>query len=93
MWNIYEFNDLQMRIIQDGIQKNLDVNLYAKPEFDWMQMEQIELGLEAKIDASLYADTSYSPDLMKYIRFCITVNMPVILIQPIDENYNMKGSN
>ena len=36
-----QFNKKQRRIIEEGLEKKLDVSIYAKPEFTWMQMKEI----------------------------------------------------
>ena len=35
-----------MKEIRDGLEKNLDISLYADPKFDYMQMVEIKIGLE-----------------------------------------------
>ena len=57
-----------MREIRLGLEKGLDVSIYAKPEYDWMQMEEIRLGLEKDIDVSEYAKPEYDWMQMEEIR-------------------------
>ena len=38
----------QMDQIRKGLEKGLDVSIYAKPEFDDFQMEEIRIGLLGK---------------------------------------------
>lgn len=42
--------------IRKGLEKGIDVSIYAKPDFEWRQMREIREGLEAGIDVSSYAD-------------------------------------
>ena len=41
-----QFNKLQQEEIRLGLEKGLDVSVYAKKEFDDFQMKQIRYGLE-----------------------------------------------
>ena len=54
-----DYGDVQKRFIIMGIEKGLDVSIYAKPEFDGVQMLQIKLGLEYGIDVSIYAKPEF----------------------------------
>jgi len=67
-----QFNEYQKSEILDGIRKglenNLDVSIYAKPEYSWKQMHQIREGLEANLDVSEYAKPKYSGQKMEEIR-------------------------
>jgi hypothetical protein len=49
-----------MRHIRWGLEKHLDVSVYAKPEFSWEQMEQIRFGLEQGFAVSVYAKPEFS---------------------------------
>ena len=40
--------------IRDGVNNNLDVSIYAKPEFNWEQMKEIRKGLEDGLDMGKY---------------------------------------
>ena len=53
------FNENQMLEIQLGLEKKLDVSIYAKPEYDWEQMQHIRFGLENGLDVSIYAKPEY----------------------------------
>lgn len=37
-----------MKEIKEGLESEVDVSIYAKPEFDWEQMQQIRIRLEAE---------------------------------------------
>lgn len=43
-----------------GLERNLDVEWYAKPEFESEQMSQIRQGLEQNLDVSWYAKPEYN---------------------------------
>ena len=43
-----QFDKKQRRIIEEGLEKNLDVSIYAKTEYSWEQMEQMRLELSEK---------------------------------------------
>lgn len=55
-----QFDEDQLEIIRSGINSDLDVTIYAKPEFASQQMHQIRLGLEEKLDVSVYAKPEIS---------------------------------
>ena len=63
-----QFNENQKHRIIKGLNDNLDVSIYAKPEFDWLQMEQIRKGLENNLDVSKYAKPEISWREMEQIR-------------------------
>ena len=44
-----------MEEIRLGLEDNLDVSVYAKPEFESFQMRQIKSGLKRNLDVSVYA--------------------------------------
>lgn len=46
----YNFNEGQKEQINLGLEKNLDVSIYAKPEFNWLQMDEIRLGLYKELE-------------------------------------------
>ena len=50
-----QFNYFQQKEIKQGLQDNLDVLIYAKPEYSDNKMHQIRLGLLKKLDISIYA--------------------------------------
>ena len=63
-----QFNEKQQKQILLGIEKKVNVSIYAKPEYSWKQMHQIREGLEAKLDVSEYAKPKYSGQKMEEIR-------------------------
>lgn len=64
-----QFDEKQRGIIQEGLQANLNVSVYAKPEFDDNQMFQIRLGLLFNVDVSVYAKPELSWRKMEKIRY------------------------
>ena len=49
-----QFDLYQQEEILAGLERNLDISIYAKKEFDDYKMWQIRLGLEDNLDVSLY---------------------------------------
>ena len=50
-----QFDKDQQEEIKWGLEANLDVFVYAKPEFNGPQMSEIREGLEDDLDVSIYA--------------------------------------
>ena len=63
-----QFNKYQQEEILEGLERNLDISLYAKKEFDNFQMRQIKLGLINNLNVSLYAKEEYSWKQMAALR-------------------------
>ena len=63
-----QFDEHQQEVILEGLEKNLDVSIYAKPEFDNFQMYQIQDGLENNLNVSIYAKKEYNGEQMEEIR-------------------------
>ena len=57
-----------MQEIRIGLEDNLDVSIYVKPEFDWSQMDEIRIGLFHEVDVSIYAKPEIDHWEMKKIR-------------------------
>ena len=51
-----------------GLEKGLDVSIYAKTEFSDNEMKLIREGLEENIDVSIYAKPEMDSDKMKLIK-------------------------
>ena len=62
------FNKEQLNQMLWGLEDNLDVSLYAKPEFNEYQMLQVRLGLEENLDVSIYAKEEFNVWQMEEIR-------------------------
>ena len=54
-----QFNKAQQEEILKGLEKNIDVSLYAKTKFNNYQMKEIRLGLEDNLDVSIYANSEF----------------------------------
>ena len=63
-----KFNYSQKEQISFGLQKGLDISIYAKPEFKGSQMEQIRFGLEKGLNAHIYAKPEFDYEQMRQIR-------------------------
>ena len=57
-----QFGYYQRKQILKGLEKNLNVSIYAKPEFDENQMHEIRLGLLSNVDVSVYAKLCFNHD-------------------------------
>ena len=63
-----QFDEYQQEEINLGLEDNLNVFLYAKPEFSFEKMEEIRMGLIENLDVSIYAKTEFDWVQMKQIR-------------------------
>ena len=63
-----KFNYSQKEQIRFGLEKGLDISIYAKPEFKGSQMEQIRFGLEKGLNAHIYAKPEFNYEQMRQIR-------------------------
>ena len=54
--------------IRYGLEKGIDVSLYATNEFDYLQMEQIRYGLLNGLEVSCYLNPNIDWEEMKRIR-------------------------
>ncbi len=54
--------------VQAGIDKGLNVSLYANPEYMAIQMRQLRMGLEEGLDVSVYSNLEYDWFQMEEIR-------------------------
>lgn len=50
-----QFDQNQLRAIQYGLERGVNVGPYANPEFHWAQMVEIRRGLEYGLDVTQYA--------------------------------------
>lgn len=72
-----KFNNSQKEQISFGLQKGLDISIYAKPEFNKWQMEQIRFGLEKGLDVSVYAKAEFNSEQMRQIRYGLEKDIDV----------------
>lgn len=69
----YEYNGKmydkhQMAEIDEGLDKGLDVSVYANPRYSRKQMAQIRMGLESGVDVAVFANPRYNANVMEQIR-------------------------
>ena len=72
-----KFNYSQKEQISFGLQKGLDISIYAKPEFKGSQMEQIRFGLEKGLNAHIYAKPEFDYEQMRQIRLGLEQGLDV----------------
>ena len=72
-----KFNYSQKEQISFGLQKGLDISIYAKPEFKGSQMEQIRFGLEKGLNVSIYAKPEFDYEQMRQIRLGLEQGLDV----------------
>ena len=63
-----QFNKEQQEEILEGLENELDVSIYAKPELNEYQMNEIRRGLKDNLDISVYAKTDFDEEQMHEIR-------------------------
>ena len=63
-----QFDKYQQEEIKLGLEDNLNVSLYAKPEFSSGEMELIRSGLIDNLDVVLYAKKEFNVWQMEEIR-------------------------
>ena len=63
-----QFSINQKQEILKGLEEDVDVSIYAKPDFDCFQMEEIRLGLGCNLDVSQYAKKEFVWFQMREIR-------------------------
>ena len=63
-----DFEYDQKKEIRLGLEKGLDVSIYAKKDFIPKKMKQIRLGLEDNLDVSVYSNKSFTWLQMTEIR-------------------------
>ena len=63
-----QFAYWEKALIRSGLEKGLDVSIYAKKEFDDFQMREIRLGLIDNLDVSIYAKSKFTWAEMEKIR-------------------------
>ncbi len=62
-----DFDTFQTTQIQEGIDKGVDVSVYADKKFNFLQMEEICYGLTRGVDVQLYANPKWSHEQMSSI--------------------------
>lgn len=72
-----KFDYNQMGQIALGLEKGLDISIYAKPEFSSRQMPEIRMGLKHEIDVSLYTNPEFTRFQMEEIRMGLEKGLDV----------------
>lgn len=72
-----QFNKYQLRLIRQGLDLDLDVSIYAKPELSFEQMREIAHGLNQGFDMTKYASGDYSEDQISQIIFGLVEGLDV----------------
>ena len=62
------FTPDQWREIENGMKRNLDVTVYAKPEYNAGQMKEIRIGLDKGTDVESFLNPDFSDKQMREIR-------------------------
>ena len=63
-----QFDEEQKEEILEGLEDNVDVSIYAKPELNEYQMNEIRRGLQDNLDVAVYAKTDFDEEQMHEIR-------------------------
>ena len=82
-----QFHRDKKKAVKDGINKNLDVSLYADPIFKTYQMNEIKKGLENNVDVSIYANPNFTWEQMKEMRLGLQVNLNVSIYAKKEFNW------
>jgi hypothetical protein len=81
LMHIYEqqdFDDFQLNEIRVGLDRGVNVSLYADRVYHWGQMQMIRNGLERNLDVSKYADprVSLNDMILMYQKLCKQKGVP-----------------
>ena len=74
-----QFNEKQQEEIRLGLEKNIEVSIYANSNFNFLQMRQIRLGLEKDLNVSIYAKSKFNSWQMEEIREGLKEGLDVLL--------------
>ena len=66
--NDSRFNEEQKEVLLQGIDRGVDISIYADPTFNSWQMKEILAGLENKLDVDIYANPEFNDAQMEQIR-------------------------
>ena len=86
------FDDDQMTEIHRGLERNLDVSIYAKSEYDDYQMAEIRRGLEENIDVTIYAKSEFNCVQMRQIRQGLERNLDVSIYAKPEYNWDQMAA-
>lgn len=62
------FNEEQKEVLLQGVDRGVDISIYADPTFNSWQMKEILTGLENKLDVSIFAEPEFNDAQMEQIR-------------------------
>lgn len=62
------FNEEQKEVLLQGVDRGVDISIYADPTFNSWQMKEILAGLENKLDVDIYANPEFNDAQMEQIR-------------------------
>lgn len=62
------FNEEQKEVLLQGVDRGVDISIYADPTFNSWQMKEILTGLENKLDVDIYANPEFNDAQMEQIR-------------------------
>ena len=62
------FNEEQKEVLLQGVDRGVDISIYADPTFTSWQMKEILAGLENKLDVDIYANPEFNDAQMEQIR-------------------------
>lgn len=65
--SLSKFSEEQLSVVNDGLEKGLDISKYLNPMFSVKQMELIKKGLELGFDVSLYNHIWFDEEQMEMI--------------------------
>ena len=66
--NDSRFNEEQKEVLIQGVDRGVDISIYADPTFNSWQMKEILAGLENKLDVDIYANPEFNDAQMEQIR-------------------------
>ena len=72
-----QFTPPQQEIVRLGLQENLDISWYNKPEYSSLRMNEIRIGLIDNLDVSIYAKKEFTHKQMEQIRLGLEDNLDV----------------
>ena len=71
----FQFHYYKQEEISSGIDKGVDISIYAKDEYNWKQMAEIREGLERNLNVSVYKNSNYHWTQMQEIRLGLLDNL------------------
>lgn len=71
----FQFHYYKQEEISSGIDKGVDISIYAKDEYNWKQMAEIREGLERNLNVSVYKNSNYHWAQMQEIRLGLLDNL------------------